>query len=128
MEIDHAVFINIRGERFVSEDQRRDVMAEATLVQPEKVLLWVADDRCKKRYGEKKTERILRDNLIFRADTIEALADMLKGKFHVPPDKFLKSIMTYNKYAKMGKDPEFGKKRQILSPSKNRLFGQAPRR
>jgi succinate dehydrogenase/fumarate reductase flavoprotein subunit len=31
--VDHALFVNLDGKRFVAEDQRRDVMAEAVLKQ-----------------------------------------------------------------------------------------------
>ncbi len=52
--VDHALFVNLEGVRFVAEDQRRDVMAEAVLKQTKKVLLWVADEQCAKRVQPQK--------------------------------------------------------------------------
>lgn len=52
--VDHALFVNLDGKRFVAEDQRRDVMAEAVLKQKNKVLLWVADEKCSKRFNPKR--------------------------------------------------------------------------
>ncbi len=124
--IDHAIFINTDGARFVAEDQRRDVMAEATLVQPKKLLLWVADERCKKRYNEKKTQKILEKELIFRANSIEVLAKVLNKKFNIQPATLMASIDKYNGYAKKGEDPEFGKKKTNLKPIEQPPFWASP--
>jgi flavocytochrome c len=114
LAIDHAIFVNTRGERFIAEDGRRDAMAEAVLIQPKKVLLWVADDRCQKRYNEATTASFLKEGLSFKADTLEELAKILKDKFDVPPEKFLTTVNRYNEYVKLGEDKEFGKGRTNL--------------
>ena len=124
--IDHAIFVNIEGKRFVAEDQRRDVMAEGTLVQPKKVLLWVADDQCKKRYNDKKIEKILEKDLIFKADTIEGLAAILKEKFEVPVDVFIETVKKYNESARNGVDNEFGKRPTNLKPLEKGPFWASP--
>jgi len=72
--IDAAIFVNTNGKRFVPEDGRRDVLAEAVLKQPQKVLLWMADDTCQKRFNPEITEAIIKDGYSFRADTLEDLA------------------------------------------------------
>jgi flavocytochrome c len=107
--IDSAIFVNTKGERFVAEDQRRDVMSDALLQQPKKLLLWIADDLCKKRYNAETIERTLKEGLIFRADTLEGLAAILKEKFDIPQDKFLATVKKYNESVKNGADKEFGK-------------------
>jgi succinate dehydrogenase/fumarate reductase flavoprotein subunit len=107
--IDHAVFVNTKGERFVAEDARRDVMAAAVLAQPKKVLLWVADDSCGKRFDEATTAEILKNGASFKADTLQDLATILKDKFDIPPDTFLETIRKYNEYVKKGDDTDFHK-------------------
>lgn len=124
--IDYAVFINTKGERFVSEDARRDVMADAALQQPEKVMFWIADDRCKKRFNEQITAGIVKDGLSFQADTLEDLAKILKAKFDVPPDKFLESIKRYNEYAASGDDKQFHKALTNLKPIEKPPFFASP--
>lgn len=114
--VDHALFVNLEGVRFVAEDQRRDVMAEAVLKQTKKVLLWVADEQCAKRFNPKMTEEILKDNLAFRADTLEQLAKVLNEKLQVPEKAFLESVAKYNESVKNGKDAQFGKKPENLKP------------
>jgi len=124
--IDSAIFINTKGVRFVAEDQRRDVMSEALLQQPKKVLLWVADDRCKKRFKLEMIERFVKDGLIFKADTMEGLAKTVQEKFDVPPNAFVETVRKYNEFAKKGEDKEFGKKLTNLKPVEKPPFYASP--
>ena len=124
--IDSAIFVNTDGQRFVAEDSRRDVLAEAILKQPKKVLLWVADDRCQKRFNADSTERIIKDGLAFRADTLEALAKILKEKFGTPEEVFLATVNAYNAYVQKGKDEAFGKKAANLKTIEKGPFWASP--
>lgn len=126
LAIDHAVFVNTKGERFVSEDARRDVMAQAVLEQPRKVLFWVADDRCKKRFDEQTSAGILKEGLSFQANTLEELAKILKAKFDVPPEKFLETMKKYNEYAHKGDDKDFRKSLTNLKPVEQPPFFASP--
>jgi len=114
--VDRALFVNLEGKRFVAEDQRRDVMAEALLKQPKKVLLWIADEPCAKRFNPKITEQIITDGLAFRANTLEELARILNDKLQVPEKAFLDSVAGYNDAVAKGKDEKFGKKPDNLKP------------
>ena len=124
--IDSAIFLNTKGQRFVAEDSRRDVLADAILKQPQKVLLWVADDRCQKRFNENITERIIKDGLAFRADSLEELAKILNAKFAVPEDVFLATIRNYNESVLKGKDESFGKKVANLKTIEKGPFWASP--
>ncbi len=108
--VDHALFVNLEGKRFVAEDQRRDVMSEAVLKQTKKVLLWVADEECAKRFNPKITEGIIKDGLAFRANTLEELAKILNEKLQVPEKTFLETVAKYNENVAKGKDEQLGKK------------------
>ena len=124
--IDSAIYVNTNGVRFVAEDARRDVMANAVLKQPKSVLLWVADEKCTKRFDEATTEKILKDGLSFRANTLKELAKILNEKFQIPVDTFLKTVAKYNEYAKAGKDPDFGKQQRNLRPLEQPPFYASP--
>jgi len=124
--IDSAIFVNTEGKRFVSEDARRDVMAEAVLKQPKKVLLWVADEKCTKRFDPQTTEKILKDGLSFRAQTLEEMAKILKEKFDMPEATFLATVKKYNEMVKKGKDEEFGKQATNLKPIEQPPFYASP--
>jgi urocanate reductase len=114
--VDHSVFVNVEGERIVAEDARRDVMAAALLKQTKKVLLWISDEQCAKRFNPKITEEIIKDGLAFRADTLEGLAKILNEKFQTPEKTFLASIAKYNEAVAKGKDDQFGKQPDNLKP------------
>ncbi len=124
--IDSAIFVNTKGQRFVAEDSRRDVLADAILKQPQKVLLWVADDRCQKRFNENITEQIIKDGLAFRADSLEELAKILNTKFSVPEDDFLATVRNYNESVQKGKDEAFGKKATNLKTIEKGPFWASP--
>ena len=124
--IDSAIFVNTEGNRFVSEDARRDVMAEAVLKQPKKVLLWIADEKCTKRFDPQATERIIKDGLSFRAQTLEELAKILKEKFDMPEATFLETVKKYNEMVKKGKDEQFGKQAANLNTIEQPPFYASP--
>jgi urocanate reductase len=124
--IDSAVFVNTEGKRFVAEDARRDVLAAAILKQPQKVLLWVADERCTKRFNPAMTEQILKDGLAFKADTLEELAKILNAKFSMPEQTLLETVRNYNEMVKKGKDEEFGKKSANLKTIEQGPFYASP--
>ena len=124
--IDSAIFVNTAGKRFVAEDERRDVLAAAILSQPQKVLLWVADDRCTKRFNQAITEQIIKDGLSFRANTLEELGKILNAKFAIPENSLLETIRAYNESVKAGKDTAFGKKPANLKTIEQGPFYASP--
>ncbi len=124
--IDSAIFVNTKGERFVAEDGRRDDIANGVLKQPKRVLLWVADDKCTKRFNPQMTEKILKDGYAFKADTLEGLAGILREKFEVPEQAFLDTIKKYNESTQRGKDEAFGKKPANLKPIVQPPFYASP--
>ncbi len=123
---DSAIFVNLQGERFVAEDGRPAVVNESILLQPKKVLLWVADDRCQKGLNEAMTADVLKQNLCFKADTLEELAQILKVKLDVPPDKFLATVKQYNESAGKGEDKQFRKTPANLKPIEKAPFFASP--
>ena len=124
--IDSAIFVNTRGERFVAEDSRRDVLADAILKQPKRLLLWVADDRCTKRFDPQTTEKIIKDGLSFRANTLEELGKILSEKLDVPADTFLATVAKYNEMAGRGKDEQCGKEPRNLKRIEKSPFFAGP--
>jgi flavocytochrome c len=124
--IDSAIFVNTEAKRFVSEDARRDVMAESVLKQPKKVLLWIADEKCTKRFDPQATEKIIKDGLSFRAQTLVEMAKILKEKFDMPEATFLATVKKYNEMVKKGKDEEFGKQVANLKTIEQPPFYASP--
>ncbi|MDR0827433.1 MAG: flavocytochrome c [Desulfovibrio sp.] len=124
--IDHAIFVNLNGKRFVAEDARRDILSGSTLAQPEKVYLWVADDRAGKRYSPERTKMSLDKGLCFTAPTLEELAKILEEKLKVPSAEFLATVKRYNEMVASGKDNDFGKKGINLKAIEQGPFWASP--
>ncbi|MDR2800600.1 MAG: flavocytochrome c [Desulfovibrio sp.] len=124
--VDHAIFLNLKGKRFVAEDARRDILAGSTMAQPEKMFLWVADDQAAKRYSLDRIKVALDKELCFTAPTLEELAKILEGKLKVPPADFLASAKRYNELVASGKDSDFGKKEVNLKSLEKGPFWASP--
>ncbi len=122
--------VNMRGERFVNEDLPYDYCWDAALMEPGKVWWEVWDANWKedvKRFHTTICSRILDDpgapprggldlqeaeidklvemGLVKKADTIEALARLMK----VPEKTFSATVDRYNELAQKGEDLDFGK-------------------
>jgi urocanate reductase len=124
--VDAAIFINKNGVRFIAEDSRRNVLTDAILQQPEKLLLWVADDTCNKRYKPSLIEKIIKTGRAFTAPRLEALAEILNEKLDVSPETFIRTVSRYNEFTKEGTDRDFGKVQKNLKPVETPPFYASP--
>ena len=71
------IFVNEAGERFIAEDQRRDVLRDAVPAQPEKIDFPVMDSKdfaVLPAGPKKKAEHCLELGESYQANTIEELA------------------------------------------------------
>ena len=94
-----------RKEReYVAEDARRDVIRDATLAQTDQTVFPVCDtdgfDKNNEYYNE-MNHRALENGTLFKADTIEELAKLIK----VPPEVMVATINEYNAMVDSKKDP-----------------------
>jgi urocanate reductase len=124
--VDSTIFINKNGVRFIAEDSRRNVLTDAILKQPEKLLLWVADDNCNKRYKSSLIEKILKTGYAFTASRLQSLAEILNEKFSISPETFIRTVSRYNEFAKEGTDRDFGKVQKNLNPIEMPPFYASP--
>jgi 3-oxosteroid 1-dehydrogenase len=129
----HSVCVNRNGVRFVNEATEYDSFGRAMVEDQVKTgantpcwLVWDAAFRRKFSAGglmpsiimpDRKIPSDWWDHYLFRADTIESLADKIK----VPPASLRQTITNLNEYARTGADPEFGRGGNIY----NRFFGDA---
>jgi fumarate reductase flavoprotein subunit len=114
------LLVNKFGERFCNEDLDTEALARQTEEQNGCWLVVDAswpEDLPKMGIGflrmfkdspevRERFNKRLENGGILEAPTLEALA----GKMKVPKERFLKTIKRYNDLAKMGKDPDFGKR------------------
>lgn len=101
---DEVIFVNAKGERFVAEDGRRDVMCNAIL-QQEGAFYWMINDSKNVNLDEPFIEEYIKGNYMVKADTIEELAALIE----VDPAVLKASVDQYNDAVKNGKDELTGR-------------------
>jgi 3-oxosteroid 1-dehydrogenase len=117
----HSVCVNRQGVRFVDEACGYDDFGKAMVVDQQKTgsncpcwLIFDAHFRAKFTAGgfmptavmpDRKIPIDFWDHYIFKAATVEELA----AKIEVPVDALRATVQKMNEYARVGKDPEFGR-------------------
>ena len=79
-----------------------------------------------KRYDAEMLERLVKEGLVFRANSLADLGIILNEKFNVPSNTFLETVTKYNEGAIKGEDKEFGKKVTNLKPVEQPPFWASP--
>lgn len=101
------IMVNQKGKRFVDEYGSRDKLSQAAIDNGGLFYL-IADDKIKATAYNTSQEKIdaqVEARTLFRADTLEALAEQI----HVEPDVLVETITNYNTYVDARYDPEFDK-------------------
>ncbi|MGL5057671.1 MAG: FAD-dependent oxidoreductase, partial [Fusobacteriaceae bacterium] len=108
--VENRIFINKKGERFVAEDERRDVMTNALLNQPDALLYVIVDSQVYENEDQKNNfnesiRDLINENRAIKANSLEELAKILG----VNSDTLIKTIEDYN-LAVEKKSDKFGRK------------------
>lgn len=101
------VMVNQEGKRFVNEYESRDKLTQAAIDNGGLFYL-IADDEIKKtamNTNQAKIDKEVAEGILYRADTLEGLAEQLG----MDPAVLVDTVAKYNSYVTDGKDPEFGK-------------------
>lgn len=102
--------VNKEGKRFMAEDGRRDDMTASLLAQTDQYSFVITDSNKESAEGSNiwgdDVEDLVEKKIIFRADTIEGLAEQMG----VDPKVLKETHDTFNAYASKGKDEDFGRK------------------
>lgn len=139
------LFVNKDGKRFMNEDCYVQGRATSIMRQPDGYCYSIlAGDYAENvieslkygggifwgnaglRYGEPMNvatdflsiERAVKEGNAVQADTIEELAD----KMDIDKEEFLKTFAQYNEFCENGRDPQFGKRKELLYPLKKGPF------
>ncbi|WP_452040581.1 FAD-dependent oxidoreductase [Adlercreutzia rubneri] len=124
-----CLLVNANGERFIDETLDRYTMTEALMQQPDEVLFLISDRDTSRVEGDysyygRSIQRLIDQGQLFRADTLEELADQMG----CDRNTFAATVERYNEIARNGEDPDFG--RMIFtpdSPIENPPFYASPR-
>lgn len=110
--IEYTIFVNKEGKRYVAEDNRRDVIRDATLAQTDQTVFQLCDtdgyEEHKKFYYE-MNEAALKNGVLFRCNTIEEAA----AKVKIPAAELKKTVEEFNAEVDSKKDP-FGRTPKML--------------
>ena len=101
------VMVTQAGKRFVNEYESRDKLTQAAIDNGGLFYL-IADDEIKKtamNTSQAKIDKEVAAGILYRADTLEELAEQLG----MDPAVLVDTVAKYNNYVSAGKDPEFGK-------------------
>lgn len=114
-----AVLINQKGERFVEELERRDVISQAILAQPGRYtyVLWnqaIEDVAHTVAMHQGELKEFTKDGLMHKVDTLEEAAKV----FDIPVEKLASTIKDVNHYAAIGKDEAFNHRSGLVDLSK----------
>lgn len=105
-----AIAVNQDGKRFVDESISYKLLGDAVMSQPYHTGYQVFDqpiyDSGDDRVRILDIHRRMEEGLLFKADTLEALARQIE----VPSDTLKATVDRYNGYVDAGDDPEFGRK------------------
>lgn len=106
---ENLIYVNCDGKRFVNEYTERDLRAFAVLGTDEGYAWFVYDHDSATTGNQMLTDEQLDDKvargLIYRADTIEGLAEYIG----CDPQVLRETVDTYNGYHDAGYDEEFGR-------------------
>ena len=110
--VESVIFVNKNGNRFVGEDQRRDVIADAILSAPNKVVFGIRDIdgyNAMKAGAKKAFDGAYSTGDAVKADTLDDLA----LKLQIPAENLKRAVAEYNQAVDSKKDP-FGRKPTVL--------------
>ena len=110
-----SILVNLEGERFVEELERRDVISKAVTQQSDghSYMFWdqSAMDASKVNVKHKEEyDSLIERGLMVKADTIEEAAK----HFGINEKNLAATVEKYNGFAKAGKDEDFKKRGELV--------------
>ncbi|MPW25633.1 flavocytochrome c [Alkalibaculum sp. M08DMB] len=112
------VYVDVNGERYVNEGERRDVCARAAQESGGFPTFSIFGQEIVEKGGFISDAQLaggIESDRIFKADTLEELAEMINAhsymdnKIDMSAKTLVDTIKTHNGYVKAGKDPDFNK-------------------
>ncbi len=109
--VESYYLVNNEGKRFIAEDKRRDEMTAAEFAQPDEEVYLITSTNGGGVYDDGTTyfgmdiEKLVETGRVFRADTIEELAEQID----VDPQALKTTHDEFNKMVELGEDKELGR-------------------
>lgn len=108
LQAENYIFVNSEGRRYVNEYSERDELCAATLASLDAFSIFdsVSATLTNDNMSMETIDNLVKTGQIYRADTIEELAEMI----HVDPATLQAEVDKYNGFIDAGLDTDFGKK------------------
>lgn len=110
-EIENSIYVNKNGERFVSEQGRRDVLCNAILAQPDSVMFAIFDSKTindefkSNQDGSQDYVQLAKEGKCGYGETLEELAESVG----VDPEGLVKSVEEFNAIVRGEAEDPFGR-------------------
>lgn len=121
-----AIAVNQDGRRFVDESISYKLLGDAVMSQPYHTGYQVFDqpvfDSGDDRVRILDFHRRMEEGLMFKADTLEALARQVE----IPPETLTETVDRYNRFVDQGEDEEFGRQALVHRQGKLRRIETGP--
>jgi urocanate reductase len=115
LKVNYSIYTDLRGNRIVASDARRDVITEATMRTPERVCVGIYDAVAREMnnkppdqvFPEERFQAMMnkRPREMYTANTLRELAQ----KIGMPDPKVLEeTVARYNSFVDAKRDPDFG--------------------
>ncbi len=106
----NQIFVNNRGERFVAEDERRDVLTKGLLQQPDQEMFIIHDaheyyDENVKNDFDESIGQLVESGKVVKGNNMEELAEAMG----VDSDQLQETFADYNAVVRGEKKDEYGK-------------------
>lgn len=110
MSIENFVFVNENGERFIREDERRDVISNAELEQPNKQMWLIVDSTDVEPDRLDQIAELVETGHSYEASSVEELATQI----NVPAETLVETISGYNACCEAGVDTQITPGKELL--------------
>lgn len=113
-----VVYVDVNGERYVNEGERRDIAARAAQDSAGFPTFSILGEKIVEEGGFISEEQLatgIKDDRIFKAETIEELTQMINDheykddKIDMKADALKSTLEKHNGYVEAGEDPDFDK-------------------
>ncbi len=106
IQVEHCIFVDHQGLRFIREDDTRDVLRDKILQIPHRYGYVIVDNRgflsCPPSFQRQLQEGLKRQE-VFSAASLKELGQLLR----LPVDNFIQTVERYNGFVRQGFDPDF---------------------
>ena len=105
--VNSTAFVNKEGQRFVAEDERRDVLAAGALGQTDQMFYGICDSKeALLRMPQEALDAQVQYGMISRGETLAELAETIG----VPAEALEATVKEFNDLVKAGKPDQFGRR------------------